>query len=218
MEEVIVLDTIIHSMSGVKGNLIGNLNCSIEDDEILIKYGDCKNTYYKSSFIRRGEALDKKYNLESYIDKHSGKVILLREGKNLKTNEVVSVHLKALEMNADTLIRELTEDCNSYSNLVDLVNKKIDTFVYNLHSSSAEIYPLKINTDSHEIETVVFKIKSGILDISELSDKCPKLNSEFIKDTLRLMWGIMGDFSFTIRLLKVDEGFFPLMYLIDFRN
>lgn len=218
MEEVVVLDSVLHTMRGAKGNLIGNLNCSIEDNEMLIKYGNCKNTYCKSSFVRRGEALDRKYSLESYLDKHSGKIILLREGKNIKTNKVVSVHLKVLEINTDTLIRELTEDCNSYSHLVDLGNKRVDTFVYNLHRSSAEIYPLKINTDTHEIETVVFKIKSGILDISKLSSKCPNLNSEFITDTLRLLWGIVGNFSFTVRLLKVNEGFFPLIYLIDFRN
>lgn len=218
MEEVVLLNNILCTLRNIYNPFKGDLKCSIKGNEIVVKYGGCTNTYFKSYFICRGSDLEKKYNLGSYLKKNEGKVVLLREWLNLENGKVVKIHIKAVDLNTNTILSAFTEECNSYRRVLNLSGKRVRTFVYDLYETYANVYPLHIELDSFEEKNIILKVVDGKVDCSKFYNKFPILENVFNEGILKLLWESIGDYSLDIRLLNINGSYYPLMYNILFMS
>lgn len=218
MREAILLNKLLGYLRETGNSSIGDVECSIEDG-ILISMKSSGSIKYSSSVLAGERVLYSNVDIStarycfdsyiSYLSRFKDCVLLIREGVDESTGNIVYVKVKAIKYNIDSLVLELARELDRYNSILGTNS----TFVHDTHEKYIDIYPLNIDIDGLE-EDIIIEVSDGEVVLDEFYDKVSLLKDRVDVVLLRCIWSLIGDYSILVKLVRNGNIYTPIMYTI----
>lgn len=217
MEEVILLSKLLEYFSSEGDCSICEVTCNT-NNKIELMCCSCNNLVYSTSVImedtlvvenNKNSSIIKLSDIyKKYLKSSKKELLLVKEGYNPLSGKIAYINVKAIKYNLDSLLLELTSECDRYSNI--LKGTGTDSFICDNNEDYIDIYPLKI--EENEVvneEEISIGVHNGKVECNDFYSRYPKLKGNFNESLLKCIWSLIGNYSVLIKIVN-----YPIMYTL----
>lgn len=146
-----------------------------------------------------------------FLSKYPDSVVIVKEGIDIITGEIVYVRVEAIKNNLDCLLLRLCREFDCVTNALGVSLESLGEFVYEGNPSCIDIFSLNMNIEGDE-DKVLVKVVDDKVICNELYSKVPSFKTSFNEGLLRCIWSLIGNFVLEANLIKSYRVNYPFMY------